>query len=370
MQVSQNVATSVHRAAERESPLSQLLLLGKIGIAGGLAGKPVGLTLRDFLPDFEVEIWKRITDGFPDDTIVDICSQSDVKKQRRSLENLRVVLLHPTKNWYEEFVCLIERKRGTGVPLPAVLSRYTAKSSETPGATLLATYQEKLGSQLTELLLQGYLAPPQKSDREEISDAELLKVSTHRLMKSIRKACEKKCNLSLKEYKILDGLVTGAAIKGRENSVNLKDQQNEVAPEHYGKVRSLLQCPLLGSIQKPHDWLELAMLKRANAYMDGNVSQKTEISLFARQGDSSTTAENNQQTEARTVTRRDLVELGDRNSKILKALVQTAVRNLDKSKLESLCLPAALIDRICAHPSDNHYKLVLIHGLKSKSADA
>jgi len=336
------------------SEQSKILQLAELGIEAGRGGKPVGITFRDFPKDVEIDLWNHIAMKYASNAVADIFTQSDVKKYRDSLSDLRVVILHHTKRWSEELKCRIARKRLGGSPIPAVLSSYAAESIDDPGVTLLASNHTNCEDGLEDSFLLTRPVRPRASSKEVVSN-EPIDVSTDRLMRSLQKTCK----LSSNNFKVIDGLITGAAIRSLEASTSSETPHVEALPEHYEIVRPLLNCRLLGDDCEPFDRLTLAMLKRANLYLESKVSMEPSNSIFTRQGDSSTIENEKQQSQSATVSRGELKDLGDRHSKVLQSLVKSAVKNSDKSMLKSLCLPDALVDQVCADTSDDSCKLVL-----------
>ena len=353
-----NSISGIHGSGGNGSEPSKIFQLLELGIEGGIGGKSVSFTFRDFTKDVKIDLWNQIAKKYSSNTVADIFTRSDVKKYRDSLSDLRVVIFHKQESWGEELKCRIARKRMGDDPIPAVLSSYADESIDDPGATLLVTNRGNCEVELGDWLLSARPACPRDTSKESTGN-KLIDVSTNRLMRSLREVCKERCDLSPNNFKVIDGLITGAAIRSLKASPSPKIPQIEALPEHYDLVRSLLNCRLLDDDCEPFDRLTLAMLKRANLYMESKVSKKSSYSIFARQGDSSTTENNNQPSQPASVSRGVLKELGDRHSGVLQALVDSVLKKPDKTKLKSLCLPDAIVDRICAHPSDDNRELVL-----------
>ena len=342
---------------------STILLLGELGIKAGQAGKPVGLTLRDFPAEIQAEIWKLLTYELDHREVMNVFSQADLGKALNGIEKIRAVIMHSTRSWNFAVENLVELRRATKIPLPVVLSCYKRQSIESPGATLLVTYQSECKKTIEEMLIVHHDSRQCEGEEREgkTNDKEtsIPKISTRRLMRAISGVFKTGSKLSLRNYKILDGLITGAVLKSFECTQEENVEKIEATPEHYKLVRALLSCSLLENIHAQHDQLTLTMLKRANLYLATAELVRPKKPKFARDGDTSTTSQNQVDRHAGTITRRELTELGNLNSKTLKDLVGYAVKCADKSALKSLGLPAPLIESVCNGALADNCKLTL-----------
>lgn len=144
------------RSTRCDNDVSALCLLIGYGMLGGLVGRPVSITFRDFPSDVLSGIRAYISRWIPDDQFAEVWSQVDVQRLRNQLSQIRLVILYPSSGRNPSFRILdwmIERRRAPDESLPSILSVNHPNSCETPGATLfvLANYRVAITSDAIDL---------------------------------------------------------------------------------------------------------------------------------------------------------------------------------------------------------------------------
>lgn len=326
----------------------QLLLKGiQYGILGGLAANPVSIAFRDFPPDLLSYLWRRALRDLPRKQMVEIWSHADIQRLKNRIHNTRVIL---TYSGQERTISsnvldwLVELRRTGSQPLPAILSVYHQSSADTPGATLVAQGDDDFSDRLGLWLQQHseFLKLP------EVDPDNGLSVDTSRLRAAIRHAAVGR-SISVRDIHIVTGLVAGAAINEAMQDGALIKNIQVPGPQHYAEVYGLLNARPFHTIEHPHDDITLFMVARANAYLqtkaDNSAVKPTR--LGGRVGSASTLQEAKPAAtdRPRHITRRELVDLGNPKSSLVKKLLENIAQSNDVEVLKRIGFTATVRSR-------------------------
>jgi hypothetical protein len=156
-------------------------------------------------------------------------------------------------------------------------------------------------------------------------------------MDAIRLATNGESGLSLRDMRIVEGLLAGAAVyRDLRSGKPLRDRV-EAGPNDYAEVRRLLEQSFLQNVSIDLDDLEKAMIERANLWLETqSLGTTNPRALGARQGNSSNVGDRSQSGNPRSLSRTVVADLGNIRSKFLKDLVNDVVTTNDEKQLARL----------------------------------
>jgi hypothetical protein len=136
---------------------------------------------------------------------------------------------------------------------------------------------------------------------------------------------------SVRSLETLRGLLAGSALLRRILSSTDAWSVIEPSGEDFDRVYSLLQGPAVGVPEEAGDHLLVAMVGRANLYLEVKEARKTSGELFkhGREGFESRVIPESSRAAHRDrgVSHRELADLGNERSELLKSLVDDVVRS-------------------------------------------
>ena len=333
-----------------------LVELTSYAILGGAAGKPVSVTFRDFSPDLVSALWNYFDRSIGPAHVAQVWSQTDVRLVERQLGQLRLVLVYPGQakvRMSNVLEWMVENRRGGEQGLPSIFSVHHDASSETPGSTLVAN-----GTPVVVQEVLNWLHAQESGECNPLLSGgwrgeSWPVVVCDRLIRAVHRAHADGESLSLRDRRIVEGLVSGArlyrTIKSSTENGQAVEDRLEAHPDDYATIRNLLTKPFLQNVHAPADDLTKVMVSRANLFLEmgANGSPSTAAPLGARRGMVSTVDQSAQTHKQRSLSRNELADLGNPRSPILKDLIGKVVARHDGTLLDRLGLlsPEELVGR-------------------------
>lgn len=298
------------------------------------------MTFRDFPADVLSRFWAAVVRALPPEQVAEVWTQADIQRLKNELHRVRVVLVYSGQDRIlssNVLDWLIELRRAGGKPLPAVLSVYHRNSIETPGTTLIAQGNEESCNDLRQWL-QHDTSVGVVHVEDGLQD--FLSVDSAQLRSAIRQAAEGRTPFSIRDIHLVTGLSTGMIINQSLQASSVACSIPKVGPDQYAEVHRLLNERPFHVIDRPHDDVTLQMVARANAYLKMTSEDATQqpTRMGGRSGSFSTLQETipANAVRHRHITRRELVDLGDPNSGIVKRLVEYLLQSGDYESLKKI----------------------------------
>jgi hypothetical protein len=315
--------------------------LGVAGILGGVGGEPVGLSLRDYPVDVGAALWGYLTRLLLPGQVVEVTGRRDLRRFSTGLDRVRAVLVYPsggrmgpcdTIDW------MVERRRGSGHPLPAVLSLAEAVQ-ESPGARLVL-----FGGRDDVQGLAGWLGGEDRDDAclrhffQRTWDGEL--TVPQGPAARLRRATAVWASPGIRTAKILSGLMSGQQYWKQARGERTGTPESACV-EAYLHAWRWLQGPSVHNPDATYDPLLHAMLRRANAYLTFKVGRATPALREGRGGEASQVDREGLRDAKRAaawITNRELADLGNPLSAVVEDLLLCLTGTADVEAFQRLGL--------------------------------
>ena len=311
-------------------------------VCGGLSGNPVGIWLRDFSPDIVAGICRTLSQLFGDERVLELVRTSDLKQLTDRLPALRLVISYPgslNRRLLTDADWKLERRRGCGQPIPAILTVYDSKTSESPGAHLVINGTESSNREIAKWLETANvvdLCPPRLL--KDVSKS-AIDVDFGLVQPLLDRYTRSHTDLSaIRTTKIVFGMLAGMACLEHSHLT----EPAIVAVRHYAELFRLLQRPSFSRTDDLRDPITTAMVHRANAYLLMRSSAgENRTPLNGRPVDSPRNVANAEPSN-RLITLADIADLGRPSSNRAKELISYVHREQGIKGLVSLGLTSPL----------------------------
>ena len=297
--------------------------LGELAIAAGMAGFPVTVCYQEFPAPELSQVWKYYIRSVRASEVHHIHTQRDLNKLPERLAEVRIVLIHvprlhiPTA-WS---IQLMEPTDAEGGPCPAMLSRFVPDDlDEEPGATLVLR-----GTAQETATIGRWLATRGNADHGRLLPPGPMSVEFPAWLSSVLSPNPRpigRGRRQFRELQILRGLVAGACVLRSAGDGEGATPTGTVSRDDYESVRRLLQSPILLPADVACDPLATDMVNRANVYLAAKSGEVRQCgSPFLGQEYDEVDHENGRPGRE-LVTRREVADLGNVRSGIVRRLVE------------------------------------------------
>lgn len=302
--------------------------LGELAMAAGLAGDSVTLCYHDFPAPVLSGIWQHHTRAVGPDAVHHIHTQKDLNKLPSRMAVVRVVIVHTPRlhiptSWSIQMADLADV-----IARPAIFSRLDPSDvAEDPGATLIvrATPQENED-------LAHWLSTQGNANQGQQSAARPVTVDTPGWLVRILSAEPQGSSPIRNRYRenqILRAFVAGACVLRTSCSGEGSATEANVTPEDYESVRQLLRSPILRSADATCDPLATAMVGRANVYLAAQSGEIRRCGTPFPGGAFDHVRDDDEQPRRELITRREVADLGNVRSGLVRRLVAYLYQNAD-----------------------------------------
>ena len=305
-------------------PKPTSIALSELAIVAGMAGRNVTLSFDGFPAPTLCQLWKYCIRYAPPETVRNIYTQADVRKLAKGIDQVRLVLLHTPRlcsqvSWTIQMS--ISAVEG-GAPQSALFYDGGSRDAEDdPGATLVLRSDEREQAAVAQWLLIAENEHPNWSAIPAALNIQSEPALAAGLMERRLSAAGV---ANLRNQEVLDALLAGAALIRSldapsfppDLTINLVD---------YDLVRRLLQTHLVAGADEAFDPLAADMVSRANVYMNVKYGAGSDNPFVADYS----AADHGERPGRELVTRREVSDLGNPRSRMVRRLIAYLQRQPD-----------------------------------------
>jgi hypothetical protein len=334
------------------------VVLCELVVAAGLAGRGLTLCFDHFPAVVLSEIYRYCIRGVTASSVLRIRSQRDLRNLEQRMETIRVVLVE-SERLLPETQWLVHMESASCVPgegLPAVLCSSAPGDPENlPEATLVLQGSESEFAALSRWRRQANALNPHSVEVRMPRSIEL-DPNVLRVVERFERATSSKAAQQISAERILVGLMIGVSVLRTAGDTTSDLADIAVTSDDYRFVRARLQRPLSCSADVECDPLAVDMVQRTNVYLGIRFGRDTspDDSIWARKGEYMQLDRSSGRKPP--VTRREIADLGNTKSGLIRRLVTSLQRMQDGcSQFAKLGLVRRLPserDWLCASSAD------------------
>ncbi len=295
----------------RSRPTS--VVLGELAIAAGLVGESVTIAC-DFPANTLCQVWKYYTQALGVGNVIHVRAKKDLKEFGARLRGLRAIFVNSPR-LYQDVAWSIQMAGFTTMsPRPAVFCGFQHEDPDAdPGLTLPLTNDEQ----------EVASVHAWASDESECHVLEVqapLSVSyDSRVAAALNPSASDRRGIGYVESRIAEALVEGAALLRSVAEQTDGDLQTSLGD--YGFVRGLLCSPIVRPNRALCEPLALDMIRRANVYLSVKLGSDRR-NPFRVEDDDGYRLSRSSSLKRDAITRRELADLGNINSRLVVALIE------------------------------------------------
>ena len=303
-------------------PTPRSVVLGELAVAAGVAGRPVALLFDDYPGTALGELWRYFARGLQQHEVVHVHTQADVRRLQEHLNDIRLVFVH-TPRLHDAVMWRVQMALplpGEIASCPAVFTRGVPEDSS-PGAAVVLRCEPQESAAISRWSLLTGQDGPEWDALEPPTAIQMVPALIPLLAFDFSSYTDGiRC---IRDRHVLHGLLVGAGLRRSCQRDAVAGDAMHVSYQDYALVRSLLQSQLVVAGDVPVDPLAVAMVNRANVYLDVKYDPgQTEANPF--QADEFYDRDR-QITESRgrpLVTRREIADLGNLRSGLVRRLIE------------------------------------------------
>jgi hypothetical protein len=297
--------------------------LGDIALAAGLAGDSMTLCYDGFPAPVLCQIWKRLARRIGADRVFHARTQHDVNGIARSISAVPLVFVQATR-LHNALSWAVEMHNISTGPKPLIVCQGVPDGlDESPGPAIVLRGGGRQPESALNSLLQQQPATWTGPDEGLTTDVDipgwLLPLTQPSAGENNRGPRR------LRDRLVLQALVRGARLyRQLENSPCVTEEALVVEPRDYETVRDLLRSSLIASADEPVDPLAVPMVNRANVYLELKYTPELwqEYPSFRLDGDPLARLRGSR-TQRELITRREIAELGNVRSQLVRQIVES-----------------------------------------------
>jgi hypothetical protein len=297
--------------------------LGDIALAAGLAGDSMTLCYDDFPAPVLCQIWKRLARRIGADRVFHARTQHDVNGIVRSISAVPLVFVQATR-LHNALSWAVQMHNISTGPKPLIVCQGVPDGlDESPGPAIVLRGGGRQSESALNALLQQQPAAWTGPDEGSTADVQ---IPNWLLPLTQPSAGEKNRGpRRLRDRLVLQALVRGARLyRQLENVPCVTEESLDVEPCDYESVRDLLRSSLIASADEPVDPLAVAMVARSNVYLQLKHTPELwqENPSFRLDGDPLARLRGSR-TQRELITRREIAELGNVRSQLVRQIVDS-----------------------------------------------
>ena len=312
-------------------PKPSTVSLCELAIAAGLAGQSVAVHFQDFPAHVLCKVWQYSTNFAGPGEVRHVHNQSDIRKLPKACGNARLVLVHAEKlrtavSWAVEMASLADTEANSR---PAIFSVSSPGSGEDdPGVALTLRANPAELSAVARWFSLGQI--PTLPNWQAIGDdVSVAPVSALTPILSPRPEHDPGVR-RLREQDILRCLIVGTAVLrllGQEAEQAVAVEELILTTDDYEHVRRLLQSAQVVPADEVCDPLAKDMVDRANIFLQAKYAEpNAQDNPFNVDGADSPPGSG---TNRDLITRREIADLGNVRSRVVRQLVEFVRRRND-----------------------------------------
>jgi hypothetical protein len=297
-------------------PKPTSVALSELTIAAGLAGRSLTLSFQSFPALVLCQLWKYSIRYAGPNTVRNVYTQADVRKLAKEIDQVRLVLVHTAGlcnlvSWTIQTSALVLE---AGAEKPALFHCVGPRNAEDdPGATLVLHGDGAEHAAVTQWLL---MAGNDHPDWEAIPPAWNIQVEPAIDSRLMDLRLPTAGTGSIRNCQVLDALLAGATlVRALEEATAPPILITGIAD--YELVRRFLQTRPVAGADDAFDPLAADMVSRANVYMTVKYGVGSDNPFV---GDCST-LERGERPGRELVTRREVSDLGNVRSRMVRRLI-------------------------------------------------
>ena len=303
---------------------ANVVLLGEFALATGLAGNSMALCYDGFSGTVLCQIWNRLARRVDAGRVVHVRTQSDVNKIAKSIRGAPLVVVHAAR-LHGVLSWAVQMNNTPTGPKPLIVCQGVPDGlDEGPGPAIVLRGG---GGRQSESALHSLFhqqptiwnSPAEGSTTDVQIPCWLLPLTQPTSSEDFRGPHR------LRDRLALEALVRGArAHRQLEDTLCVSEESLDVEPRDYEMVRGLLQSPLIASADEAVDPLAVAMVNRANVYLEMKYMPELweEYPIFRLDGDPLGRLRGSR-TRQELITRREIAELGNVRSQLMRHIVDS-----------------------------------------------
>jgi hypothetical protein len=307
------------------------VVLGELAIAAGIAGRSITLLYQDYSGPALCEMWKYLMRGFGPDEVLHVRSQADVRSLGERLADIRNVLihaphLHATVAWCVQMGAPIP---GEVAPRPSIFAQGVPGELEgVPGAALMLRCNSEESAAITRWSILAGQAGPEWENLQTPTNIRMYPALVPLLaMDSSPRAGGVR---SIRDRQVLQSLLVGAGLRRSCRQASATGESVAASLQDYELVRRLLQSRLVASADVPVDQMAVDMVNRTNVYLAVKYGpDQTAEDPFQPDEYYDSDRAVAERPRRPLVTRREVADLGNVRSGIIRRLIQHLQRRRD-----------------------------------------
>jgi hypothetical protein len=305
-----------------------MIALPMLAMLGATCGEPLSICAVDFPAEVICAVQRFLLAHLRDEQVLEMFGQSDLSRLvQKDGSKIVLVIVDPHRarsSVAQGVLWSIARRRGGRSP--AVLVASESGIADSPGAMLAIRWATDDLARIQDWILRHPSPDPRIGAYFSRSAGSTFTVDFARLAAVVAPGDGPAIwqPRSVRSRETLRGLLAGSALL-RTILAN-PDACQEIVPsgEDYGRVYSLLQGPAVGVPEEAGDHLLVAMVGRANLYLEMASRRPCgEVFKQGREGlESQVIQRSSRATDRdRGISRRELADLGNERSKLLASLI-------------------------------------------------
>ena len=312
-------------------PRPNAVSLCELAIAAGTTGLSVAVNFQDFPAHVVCQLWKYSMNFAGPGQVRHIRNQSDIRKLPEACGNVKLVLVHAEKlrtaaSWAVEMASLADTEANSR---PAIFSICNPGNGEDdPGVAMVLRSCPAELSAVARWFALGQIptVPNWAAIGEDVATTPVAALAP---VLSPRPGEESSVH-RLREQGIFRSLVGGAAVlrllgRGAEQATAVEELA--LTTDDYQQVRLLLQSPLVTPADETCDPLAKDMVNRANVFLQAKYAEpNAQDNPFNVDGADSPPGSG---TNRDLITRREVADLGNVRSRLVRQLVEFVRRRND-----------------------------------------
>ncbi|HJN07322.1 MAG TPA: hypothetical protein QF564_01420 [Pirellulaceae bacterium] len=287
--------------------------IGELAVAAGLVGESVTISC-DFPANTLCQVWKYYTQALGAGNVIQVRAKKDLKDFGSRLADIRAVFVHSSR-LYQDVAWPIQMAGSEAMsPRPAVFCGFQHEDPESdPGLTLPLTNDEQ------EVVAVLRWATGQAECRVVELESPTSVDYDSRLERILRPSALERVGLGFREQRIIEALIEGASLLRSLADEDSGELQTTLVD--YGFVRGLLCSTVVRPNRELCEPLALDMIKRANVYLSVKLGSDRR-NPFRVEDDDGYRLSRSSSLKRDAITRRELADLGNVNSRLVVTLIE------------------------------------------------
>ena len=316
------------RSTRRAGSKPITIQMAELAVAAGFTGENLTLCFDGFPATVLCSYWRRLADGLDAKRVLHVHALTDVRTLEKGMDKLQLVIVH-TPRLFNQIQWLLQVEAGTEcASRPSVFSYHVPDDLDSdPGATLVLHAERVEAAAITQWLLVDPRATPEWSEVLEMSTGEC---SSQLLEVGERMFAHAGLRFpSLRDREIVRRFTAGACLLRMHTVSNPTACLQDSVLAAYDLVKNLLQSSIVCPVTGPAEQLSLAMVSRANVYLDLKYGEESAGNPFIGEFEEYSPSSSRRRTQHELITRRELADLGNVNSSTVRNLVEYLKRSPD-----------------------------------------